>query len=114
MVVTRLSQTFLLLMFSYASRRLAVRAFTSTVAGGTRRLAVRPVAFQYAQSFSSVTEIGASVEEDLDVALNDILGDTFAEAQSNGVDTGTHMKGSHPIPKALVEEVSNVNCMFCM
>jgi len=88
-----------------------VRAFTSNVGGTARRAAVRPVAFRYAQSFA--TRADASVEEDLDAALDEILGEAFTEADSNGaiksskngiVDTGTHIEGSHPIPKTLVEK----------
>jgi hypothetical protein len=61
---------------------------------------------------SSVAASG--IDEDLDAALDDILGEAFAEAEDgipptyekvdeNGVE---HIAGSHPIPKALVEEVS--------
>lgn len=84
-----------------------MRAFTT---GATRRTAVRgPVAFRYAQSFATRAE--ASVEEDLDAALEDILGGDSGIAiadkeESNGVNTVTHIEGSHPIPKALVEKVS--------
>ena len=114
MVVVRLVEAlFVLIMFSYASRRLLVRAFTSHVGAGpaARRAAVRPVAFRHAQSFATRAE--ASVEEDLDTALDDILGKKFEPKsngveKSNGVDTGTHIEGSHPIPKTLVEKVRNV------
>lgn len=114
MSLVRLVETlFVLLMFSFASRRLLVRAFTSHVGGtSSRQAAVRPVAFRVAQSFSTRAE--ATVEEDLDAALDDILGTTKLEAESNGVktngvDTGTHIEGSHPIPKTLVEKVCTVH-----
>lgn len=108
MRVVRLFELFVV-MFSYASRRLIVKAFTSTVGGTARRAAARPVTFRYAQTFTTRAE--ASVEEDLDTALDDILGDAFTEADSNGaVDTGTHIEGSHPIPKTLVEKVSSLEC----
>lgn len=91
-----------------------MRAFSSTT---LRRTVVgaaqRPVAFRFAQSFATRAE--ATVEEDLDAALDDILGDTIEEVESsNGIAvdaTGTHIEGSHPIPKALVEKVSTSGYM---
>lgn len=98
----------LLAMFSFASKRLIVRAFTTS--STTRR--VQPAVFRYAQTFTTRAE--ATVEEDLDAALEDILGDDTlasfdATSAVNGIDAstdaGTHIEGSHPIPKALVEKV---------
>jgi hypothetical protein len=57
------------------------------------------------QSFT--TEVEATVEEDLDAALDDILGDAFKQARDYGVQPGTHIEGSKPMPKTLVEEVSD-------
>ena len=56
--------------------------------------------------FSGDRRFSAAVEEDLDAALDNILGDAFKEAK-NPVDMqpGTHMKHSRPIPENLVEEV---------
>jgi hypothetical protein len=87
-----------------ASVRLAARAFTTST--GARRLAVRPVAsrFTYVQSFT--TQVEATVEEELDAALDGILADAFKDA-GGGVAPGTHMEGSKPMPKTLVEVVSN-------
>lgn len=69
------------------------------------------------QKFRSLTQSSASVEEDLDAALDDILGSAFAEAESGRPDTYDevdergveHIKGSHPIPEALVEEEDPIN-----
>lgn len=51
--------------------------------------------------------LGASsttVEEDLDAALDDILGDALMEAENPvGVTPGTHMENSRPMPPTLVE-----------
>ena len=81
------------------SLRLAVRAFTAPATA--RHLALRPAVARYGLS-SFTTQ--ATVEEDLDAALDDILGGAFKE--SNGVEPGTHIEGSHPMPKTLVEQVS--------
>jgi ATP-dependent RNA helicase DDX21 len=104
-------------MFSFASKRLLVRAFSTTSTRcATKTVGIRrPVA--YVRTF--VTQAEATVEEDLDAALDDILGgDSFAAKstrikerngaveQANGsveVD-GTHIEGSKPIPKTLVEK----------
>lgn len=112
MVLIRLPGTVICscIMFTFlsASRTASVRlALAFTTSTGARRLAVRPVAsrFTYVQSFT--TEVEATVEEDLDAALDDILGDAFKEARDYGVQPGTHIEGSKPMPKTLVEEVSN-------
>lgn len=48
--------------------------------------------------------LGATVEEDLDAALDDILGDALMEAENPvGVTPGTHMENSRPMPPTLVE-----------
>jgi hypothetical protein len=47
------------------------------------------------RSFSA--SVGATVEEDLDAALDSILGETYAEE--------SHIQGSHPMPTELVTEV---------
>lgn len=110
---TFLQTLFVLLMFSYASKRLLVRAFSCSSRGVARTAAVRPVTFSYTRTFATRAEV--SVEEDLDAALDDIIGDTFADVERNGaaaveangiVEPGTHIKGSKPIPKSLVEKVS--------
>lgn len=80
--------------------RLTARAFTTST--GARRLAVRPVASRITHVQSFTTQIEASVEEELDAALDGILKDA-----GGGVKPGTHMEGSKPMPKTLVEVVSN-------
>jgi len=56
--------------------------------------------------FSDTSRSSAAVEEDLDAALDDILGDAFKEAKDPiDMQPGTHMKHSRPISKNLVEEV---------
>jgi hypothetical protein len=67
---------------------------------------VRPVAYRFTYVQSFTTEVEATVEEELDAALDGILGDAFKEAEG-GVAPGTHMEGSKPMPKTLVEVVSN-------
>jgi hypothetical protein len=54
-----------------------------------------------------------SVEEDLDAALDDILGEALMEAENPiGVMPGTHMKNSRPMPRPLVEQVRHIH-IFC-
>jgi hypothetical protein len=106
---------FVAAMFSFASRRLLVRAFSSSssITTGRRTIGAAQRPFRFAQSFATRAE--ATVEEDLDAALDDILGDTIEEVESsssNGIAidaTGTHIEGSHPIPKALVEKVRTLS-----
>lgn len=126
MSVFRLAQAlFVSFMFSFASKRLLVRAFSSSV---TRSCATKTVGIRrpvpYVRTF--VTQAEATVEEDLDAALDDILGgESFAgaediKASANGVEKangsieadGTHIEGSKPIPKTLVEKVC-VYIVYC-
>lgn len=51
------------------------------------------------RTFSSSVQ-ATEVDEDLDAALDGLLGETFSEIE------GTHMEDSKPIPDALVETVS--------
>jgi hypothetical protein len=47
-----------------------------------------------------------AIEEDLDAALDDILGDAIQEAEyPAGMQTGSHLPETHSIPQNLVEEV---------
>lgn len=118
-------QTFVFVLLTFASMsafflsssrrtsRLVAQALTSSSTAS--RLTVRPTTAFLAASRSntflmqrfkhSTSSSAAAVEEDLDAALDDILGGAFAEA-SNPVDVepGTHMKGSRPMPPALVEQ----------
>lgn len=105
------------------SLRLAVRAFTaSTTAPFRSTLASRSVrptlASLYPSQKSLIARFSTStVEEDLDAALDDILGgaddalddilgEAFLEAENPAdMEPGTHMKGSHPMPEALVAKV---------
>jgi hypothetical protein len=99
---------------SKIASRLVVRAFTSS---RTRAITAARVPFSanYQQFRWKTTQGVAAVEEDLDAALDSLLGDAFKEAgedsQASSVieETGeeSHIKDSHPIPKNLVEEVSS-------
>ena len=118
MSVFRLAEAlFVSFMFSFASKRLLVRAFSSST---TRSCATKTVGIRrpvpYVRTF--VTQAEATVEEDLDAVLDDILGgESFAAEEiksTNGVAEkangsieadGTHIEGSKPIPKTLVEKV---------
>ena len=53
------------------------------------------------QRITTTTSQSVAVEEDLDAALDSLLGDAFKEAGEE-----SHMEDSHPIPKNLLEEVS--------
>jgi hypothetical protein len=107
--------------------RVTVRAFTTGKVPASRRLVThqaRPLllgslhrgdgakvliasAQQQNRWLSSSSRNSMAVDEDLDSALDSILGEAFEEAEG-GREPGTHIEGSRPIPKTLVEEV----CMF--
>jgi hypothetical protein len=95
-----------ILMFSATfSRRIAsrllVRAFTTTSNNGmaTRRIAVGS---QFPQQRWSSSHGVARVEEDLDTALDELLGDAFIEAE----EPRNLENEAQPVPKTVVEEVS--------
>jgi ATP-dependent RNA helicase DDX21 len=103
-----------ILMFSTMfSRRIAsrflVRAFTTTSNNGmvARRIAAGS---QFPQQ-RWLTSLGvAPVEEDLDTALDSLLGDAFIEAEDPlDLENEAHMKDSQPVPKKLVEEMDPIN-----
>ena len=87
-----------------ASVRLAARAFSTST--GARVLAVRPVVSRLTHVQSFTTQVETTVEEELDAALDGILGEALKDA-GGGVAPGTHMEGSKPMPKTLVEVVCN-------
>jgi len=62
-------------------------------------------------SSSPVTRLFSStVEENLDAALEDILGDALLEAENPpDMQPGNHMKGSRPMPKNLIEEDADID-----
>jgi hypothetical protein len=98
----------LLMISSTFSRRIATRflarAFTNTNGIATRHLGTN--GNQFASQFrflSSARDVAQVDVEDLDAALDNLLGDAFEEAE---VREEAHIKDSHPIPKNLVEEVS--------
>mmetsp|Transcript_9582 Transcript_9582/g.13573 ORF Transcript_9582/g.13573 Transcript_9582/m.13573 type:complete len:847 (+) Transcript_9582:268-2808(+) len=91
------------------SMRFAVRAFTvsSTPSRVAFQSAVRPLVARSTditrRSLSS--RAATPVDEDLDKALDDILGDAFFEAENpDDMEPGNHIKGSHPMPKNLVAQ----------
>jgi hypothetical protein len=88
---------------SKIASRIAVRAFTSS---RTRSLTAArlPGCVNSAQFRWKSTQGVAVIEEDLDAALDSLLGDAFKEAGDE-----SHIRGSHPLPKNLLEEVS-----FCI
>ena len=108
------------LMLSLLSRRLvsraAVRAFSATTVVSPRATAFAttstvpttdkvPSSTFSRRFLSSAREVAGDV--DLDEALDSILEDAFDEAgDPRELDQEAHMKGSKPVPKALVEEVS--------
>ena len=55
---------------------------------------------------TSTSHSVTNIEEDLDAALDSILGDALAQAEDpRELKLEEHMKGSKPIPKVLIEEV---------
>ena len=80
--------------FLRTSSRIFARALTTSFVPRTR-FPVSAASARFTSSLSATVD--RDVEEDLDAALDDILGSDF--------DHGTHMEGSHPMPPALVEEV---------
>jgi hypothetical protein len=103
-----------ILMFSTMfSRRVAtrfmVRAFTTNSNGLAPTRGVLAGSHIGQHRFLSVR--GVAVEEDLDAALDDLLGDAFKDAEEpldleKPNENEAHMKDSHPVPAALVETVS--------
>mmetsp|Transcript_21545 Transcript_21545/g.30003 ORF Transcript_21545/g.30003 Transcript_21545/m.30003 type:complete len:852 (+) Transcript_21545:217-2772(+) len=89
--------------------RLGVRAFTlsSTPSRVALQSAVRPLVARTTdlpgRSLSS--RAATPVDEDLDKALDDILGDALFEASNPAdMEPGNHIKGSHPMPENLVAQ----------
>lgn len=99
-------------MLSLMSQRFAgrvlVRAFTTSYtlpAARTLATANSNVGGAGVPRFLSTN--GVSVEEDLDAALDNILGDAFSAAdEATDLANGADMNGSTPAPKELLEEVS--------
>lgn len=112
-VSQRIFQAVVLLMFSVMfSRRAAstlfVRAFNT---GGRTRLVSQRIDSRYKSApparWLSTAGV-ARVDEDLDTALDTLLGSAFDEAEGpRDLENEQHMKDSHPVPKNLVEEVSH-------
>lgn len=82
------------------STRVLVQAFTTRASGVATRAQLANNHYQFVpRQFSSAR--GVAVEEDLDAALDNLLGDAIKDAEG-----GEHMKDSRPVPPALVETVS--------
>ena len=103
----------LVMISSIFSRRFAsrclVRAFTTTSSTKIHKGLTRgfPGAAGFSQQQRLLSQGVASVDEDLDAALDSLLGDAFDEAEDpRDLQVEEHMKDSHPIPRNLVEEVS--------
>jgi hypothetical protein len=109
-----------LVMLSLFSKRVLVRAFSTTAvsprvlllsssASSSTSLAftTAPRRFQF-----SSTAKGVAGEIDLDEALDSILDEAFEEAgDPRDLEKEAHIKGSHPIPSALIVEVSITNIL---
>lgn len=97
-----------LLMFSImfsrrAATSLLVRAFNT---GSRTRLVTQRIDSRYPNPSRWLTTAGvARVEEDLDAALDTLLGSAFDDEEKSK----EHMKDSKPVPKSLVEEVDPEN-----
>lgn len=96
-------------MFSRkAASRLLVRAFNT---GGSKGYISRgiPSRFRSSPPRWLGTQVVAQVDEDLDAALDSLLGSAKDEAEDpRDLESEAHMKDSHPIPPNLLEEVSSV------
>jgi hypothetical protein len=58
---------------------------------------------------TAVTDEKLTTDNELDSALDDILGEALAEAENPAAMEGEgHIEGSHPFPKELVEEVRSI------
>ena len=107
-----LSRLFLfgMMMFSaMLSRRVATRvlvqAFSTRSNGVTGRSVVLATNNHIQRHFSSERRVATEVDEDLDSALDSLLGDAIkggAEAESQA----NHMEDSKPVPPKLTETVS--------
>jgi hypothetical protein len=112
------SQCIGIVMFSLISQRFAgrvlVRAFTaSSTLPAARTLAKRNVNVGGASRFRFLTTNGAaSVEEDLDAALDNILGDAFSvvedprDLENDDDEAASILKDSLPVPEEVIQEVS--------
>jgi len=90
--------------------RLAARAFSlsNTPSRVVRPLVLRTSSGISAESRNLSLRASSPVGKDLDAALDDILGEAFLEAESPPVtvQSGNHIKGSHPIAENLFAKVS--------
>jgi ATP-dependent RNA helicase DDX21 len=106
-------------LFLQRTSRLVVRALTTAAPLSTRRStvdlvpnaasAIRATGFVIPTStstpFARMLATKATVEEDLDAALDDVLAGAYTEAKTPaGVEPVNHMKNSHPMPSPLVEQ----------
>jgi ATP-dependent RNA helicase DDX21 len=114
----RTTQCIGIVMFSLLSKRFAgrvlVRAFSpsKTLPAAARTLATTNLNVGGASRFRFLTTNGAaSVEEDLDAALDNIMGDAFAAAEDPSVlDNEADMEDSHSVPlREVVAEVTDAN-----
>ena len=114
----RTSRCIGIVMLSLLSQRFAgrvlVRAFTTSYTlPAARTLATANVNVGGTSRVRFLSTTGAaSVEEDLDAALDTILGDAFLAAD-DPIDIKDEMNDSPPVSKELIEEVSETNSMNC-
>lgn len=90
--------------------RFAARALLSPPnARRTAAASFRPLASQYRFKASVASDdSAATVEDDIDAVLDSVLGDVYKKAdevEEFEDDVINHMKGTHPVPSNLVEEV---------
>lgn len=99
----------ILFMFSSMfSKRSATSLFVRAFNAGSSRRVLTLGSSRFTGSSPSrwlSTQGVAPVGEDLDAALDSLLGTSFDEEEES-FEAGVHMKDSHPVPSALVEEVS--------
>ena len=94
-------------------------AFLATTGPGMgvhgRSTALQPRAAWETPSRRSMST-AAAADQELDDALDSILGEALAEAENPAAGAGEgHIEGSHPFPKELVEEVRSWRCrLMCV
>ena len=85
----------------FSSNRVSVQAFTSRNIQSISSTTRIPTRTNNEDFLRIPTQRGVAIEEDLDAALDSLLGDAFKDASEP-----SHMEDSHPIPRNLLEEVS--------
>ena len=102
MLGVRIVMTLLSYLASQAGKRSASKFFATAFSARiqntlhSQRLLSRPASVR---TFA----LGATVEEDLDAALDSILGESLATKTKEA-----HIPGSHPMPEKLIAQVSSL------